>query len=300
MKPQLAVHFHRIFMAHLSMEMMIPLDVSTNFACSLGPQVDGADQSNQPPTVPAIDSTRQSMPATPFNESIHQLAPFFLDICSGVSKPLSAALCNRNKTVLAIHLLLHSSMNLLNDEFFEQLLQLYMWIRPCCLLRYCTELWFVFSSSLTTWRSELDGVEGLSAYEAIQLQESSLLFDRCAERACITHLSGGHAHVEQPSGATSWREPLAAEMDASKLLQPSVGSSLWVWIGYLQELAICIILYRIRCCSEAMLSCCQCSSVYCWRSHLRRILYEQTICSVSTVSCSSYRRCLGPIIIYRS
>ena len=165
-------------MAHLSMEMMIPLDVSTNFACSLGPQVDGADQSNQPPTVPAIDSTRQSMPATPFNESIHQLAPFFdggsrifLDICSGVSKPLSAALCNRSKTVLAIHLLLHSSMNLLNDEFFEQLLQLYMWIRPCCVLRYCTELWFVFSSSLTTWRSELDGVEGLSAYEAIQLQK---------------------------------------------------------------------------------------------------------------------------------
>ena len=48
----------------------------------------------------------------------------FLDICSGVSKPLSSALCTHNKTVLAIDILLHSSMNLLNDEFFEQLLRL--------------------------------------------------------------------------------------------------------------------------------------------------------------------------------
>ncbi len=67
----------------------------------------------------------------PSNASIHQLSPFFeygcrifLDICSGVSKPLSAALCNLNRTVLAIYLLLHSSMNLLQDEFFEQLLRL--------------------------------------------------------------------------------------------------------------------------------------------------------------------------------
>ena len=56
---------------------------------------------------------------------------------------------------------------------------------------------------------QLDGIEGLSANEATQLQESSILFDRCAECACITHTAGGHAHIEQPSGAMSWREPMA-------------------------------------------------------------------------------------------
>ena len=140
-------------------------------------------------------------------------------------------------------------MNLLNDEFFEQLLQLDMWIRPCCLLRYCTELWFVFSSSLTTWRFELDGVEGLSAYEATQLQESSLLFDSCAERACITHLSGGHAHVEQPLNTMDCLYPRDLPQPARKNKKK------------LQELAICIILYRICFYSEAMLSCFQYSSV---------------------------------------
>ena len=52
-------------------------------------------------------------------------------------------------------------------------------------------------------------IHSISATEALQLQESSLVFDRCAECACITHLAGGHAHIEQPSGATSWREPMA-------------------------------------------------------------------------------------------
>ena len=103
-------------------------------------------------------------------------------------------------------------MNLLNDEFFEQLLRL-------CgsgLVAYCAtapncDLYSLRPGGPRASRtpSELDGIEGLSAYEATQLQESSLLFDRCAECAFITHLSGGHSHIEQPPGAMSWREPLA-------------------------------------------------------------------------------------------
>ena len=160
--------------------------------------------------------------ASPVNDSIQQLSPFFefgcrifLDVCSGVSKPISAALRNLNRTVLAIDLLLHSSMNLLNDEFFEQLLRLcgsglvaYCATAPNCGLYSLLRLRPGGPRALRT-PSELDGVAGLSADEAMQLQESSLLFDRCAECACITHLSGGHAHVEQPSGAMSWREPMA-------------------------------------------------------------------------------------------
>lgn len=89
----------------------------------------GASSKDDPPVEPV--STAATLSVQPSNESIQQLAPFFelgtrifLDICSGVSKPLSSALIQQGRTVLAIDILLHSSMNLLQDEFFEQLLRL--------------------------------------------------------------------------------------------------------------------------------------------------------------------------------
>ena len=107
------------------------LDFSTHLHAVSVPTSTGTGQSIQPSQVTAAESPQQTIHTAPSNESIHQLSPFFvygcrifLDICSGVSKPLSVALCNLNRTVLAIDLLLHSSMNLLNDEFFEQLLRL--------------------------------------------------------------------------------------------------------------------------------------------------------------------------------
>ena len=119
------------------------------------------------------------------NDSIQQLSPFFefgcrifLDVCSGVSKPISAALRNLHRTVLAIDLLLHSSMNLLNDEFFEQLLRLcgsglvaYCATAPNCGLYSLLRLRPGGPRALRT-PSELDGIAGLSAAEAMQLQES--------------------------------------------------------------------------------------------------------------------------------
>ena len=118
------------------------------------------------------------------------------------------------QTSLAQHLS-NSSMNLLHDEFFEQLLRLcgsglvaYCATAPNCGLYSLLRLRPGGPRALRT-PSEVNGIEGLSAYEATQLQESSLLFDRCAECAFITHLSGDHSHIEQPPGAMSWREPLA-------------------------------------------------------------------------------------------
>ena len=171
--------------------------------------------SDQQPTVSTVSMH-------PRSESVQQLAPFFdtgtrifLDICSGVSKPLTSALRDHNKTVLAIDILLHSSMNLLQDEFFEQLLRLcgsglvaYCATAPNCGLYSLLRLRPGGPKAFRT-PDELNGVEGLSEHEATQLQESSILFDRCAECACITHSAGGHAHIEQPSGAMSWREPMA-------------------------------------------------------------------------------------------
>ena len=180
----------------------------------------GASSKDDPPVEPV--STAATLSVQPSNESIQQLAPFFelgtrifLDICSGVSKPLSSALIQQGRTVLAIDILLHSSMNLLQDEFFEQLLRLcgtgliaYCATAPNCGLYSLLRLRPGGPRALRT-PDQLDGIEGLSASEAMQLQESSILFDRCAECALITHTAGGHAHIEQPSGAMSWREPMA-------------------------------------------------------------------------------------------
>ena len=180
----------------------------------------GASSRDDPPVEPV--STAATLSIQPSNESIQQLTPFFelgtrifLDICSGMSKPLSSALIQQGRTVLAIDILLHSSMNLLQDEFFEQLLRLcgtglvaYCATAPNCGLYSLLRLRPGGPRALRT-PDQLNGIEGLSASEAMQLQESSILFDRCAECACITHTAGGHAHIEQPSGAMSWREPMA-------------------------------------------------------------------------------------------
>ncbi len=87
------------------------LDVSTPLhAVSTIPSI-GTSPPIQPSQVPAAESPQRTLHTAPSNESIHQLSPFFeygcrifLDICSGVSKPLSAALCNLNRTVLAFDL----------------------------------------------------------------------------------------------------------------------------------------------------------------------------------------------------
>ena len=134
----------------------------------------------------------------------------------GCPKPLSSALIQQGRTVLAIDILLHSSMNIFYrmsslSSCFDCVEQVWLPIAPLhqivdCILSYV----FVWGGprALRT-PDQLNGIEGLSASEAMQLQESSILFDRCAECACITHTAGGHAHIEQPSGAMSWREPMA-------------------------------------------------------------------------------------------
>ena len=108
-------------------------------------------------------------------------------------------------------------MNPLNDAFFEQVLRLcgsgvvgYTASAPSCALYSLLRLRPGGPKPLRT-PDELNGVADLSMEEALQLQESSLLFDRSTECAQVTFLAGGHSHVQQPSGAMSWREPRAQQ-----------------------------------------------------------------------------------------
>ena len=50
--------------------------------------------------------------------------PYFFDICSGVTRPLSKALLDLGGDVLSFDILLHESMDLLQDDTYEQLLRI--------------------------------------------------------------------------------------------------------------------------------------------------------------------------------
>ena len=146
--------------------------------------------------------------------------------------------------------------------------------------------------------SELDGVEGLSTSEAIQLQESSLLVDRCAECACITHLSGGHAHIEQPSGAMSWREPMAQKW----MLQSSCNFVLVAACEYGLEIAKNWLFASSY--TELIILAKQCVMLQIFTNPLLVFAlltdpFEQTICRISTTSRISYGRYLGTLALCR-
>ena len=57
----------------------------------------------------------------------------------------------------------------------------------------------------------MDGVPNLNDDEQRRLQESATLLDRCANSVACTFTAGGHGHIEQPSGAMSWREDSTKE-----------------------------------------------------------------------------------------
>ena len=53
----------------------------------------------------------------------------------------------------------------------------------------------------------MQGIPDLSPAEQQRLQDSATLLDRSVNSVQCTYVAGGHGHVEQPSGAMSWREP---------------------------------------------------------------------------------------------
>jgi hypothetical protein len=54
----------------------------------------------------------------------------------------------------------------------------------------------------------LDGVPGLSSDDLAKVQDSNLMLKRCVQLLQVVIAAGGHGHLEQPSLATSWEEPV--------------------------------------------------------------------------------------------
>ena len=157
---------------------------------------------------PRIHNFRQEL-LTPWST---QGTKIFLDICSGSERPLSRAIQQLGLPNLAIDILIDQRMDILDDFFYEQLLRLcgsgvvgYAGASPSCTEYSLLKLRPGGPRPIRT-PEMVEGLPNLSSEEQQRLQDSASLLDRSVQAVSCTFIAGGHGHVEQPSGAMSWRE----------------------------------------------------------------------------------------------
>ena len=137
----------------------------------------------------------------------------FLDLCAGVTRPLSKAVLDLGGDILSFDILLDEKMDLLHDATYEQLLRLcssgqvgYGSASPAC--AHYSRLKLLPGPGPKALRTpdSLQGVPGLNSYELQQVQESYLMLSRCIICLTLIFQAGGHVHLEQPPSAMSWLE----------------------------------------------------------------------------------------------
>ena len=169
---------------------------------------------------PPEQSASSSSPIYPPYRPWGNLAPaltqsrIFLDVCCGVNRPLSAAILSRHMVVLSFDILRNADCDILDDIQFERLLRIcasgivaYCATSPPCKEYSRLKLRPGGPQALRT-PSQLDGRPGLTADESMSLQRSHLMLSRCVLCSYLTYDPGGHSHLEQPSSAMSWQEPV--------------------------------------------------------------------------------------------
>ena len=142
----------------------------------------------------------------------------FLDICSGVTRPLSMALLDQGHPVLSFDILLDSSLDILEDGPFEDLLRVaasgkvgYGAASPSCCEYSRLKLRQDDGPKALRSPDHLSGLPNLKAWELQRVQESFTMLSRCVEVLTLVFQSGGHVHLEQPLNAMSWLEPVVRQ-----------------------------------------------------------------------------------------
>ena len=127
--------------------------------------------------------------------------------------PLSQAVKDLGKTVVAFDILRNSQDDLLDDVRFEQLLKLcasgivaYGCASPCCSQYSRLKLRQDHGPRALRTPEHLSGVPGLTAADLEKVQTSATMLFRCVICLQLIFLSGGHVHLEQPTNAMSWSE----------------------------------------------------------------------------------------------
>ena len=205
-------------------------------------------------TPPLYSQTTMDIPATISNHSQDILTPWsckgtkiFVDICSGDSRPLSAAIEALGLPALSIDILLDSRMDLLDDQFLEQLLRLcgsgivgYTGASPSCTEYSLLKLRPGGPKALRT-PNQLQGVPNLTQEEQLRLQESATMLDRCwgAWTFGTTFRSNELEGILNPTMATS----------IAMCAHPS--GSLCFWMEHQKDMVVRIIISSVigHCCS---------------------------------------------------
>ena len=140
---------------------------------------------------------------------------FFLDLCAGATRPLSSACHAKGLNVFSFDILLDSSLDILCDGAYEQLLRVcssgqvaYAAGSPSCNQYSRLKLRNDGGPRALRTPDHLDGVPGLSPDEVTKLQESFIMLSRVVNCLRLVFLAGGHVHLEQPQNAMSWLEPV--------------------------------------------------------------------------------------------
>ena len=149
------------------------------------------DSGHPPAETPDVSPTPGLLPTSLASPALTHLSQqvrsfrIFLDICSGVSRPLSKALRALHADVISFDILLDNRMNLLTDDGYEALLKL------------CSSSAVAYASASPSF----------SPRDLAKIQESDVMLSRCIQCLALVHASGGHVHLEQPASAMSWLEP---------------------------------------------------------------------------------------------
>ena len=106
-------------------------------------------------------------------------------------------------------------MDILDDQAFEQLLRIcssgqvaYAAGSPSCGQYSRLKLRQDGGPRALRTPENLDGLPGLSPDDLTKLQESFIMLSRVVSCLRLVFLSGGHVHLEQPTNAMSWLEPI--------------------------------------------------------------------------------------------
>ena len=161
-----------------------------------------------------------SIPPT-ISTSILKTVPsgkFFLDVCSGVTRPLSTAVLEHGHSVLSFDVLLDSSMDILSDAAYEDLLRVassgqvgYGAASPSCCEYSRLKLRNDDGPKALRSPEHLSGLPNLTPWELQRVQESFMMLSRCVEVLTLVFQAGGHVHLEQPLNAMSWLEKVVRQ-----------------------------------------------------------------------------------------
>lgn len=142
---------------------------------------------------------------------------FLLDVCCGVKAPLSSSVQALGGDILAFDILRCHQDDILDTCRFTQLLRLcasgvvaYTACSPSCCEFSRLKLRPGGPRALRTPEFP-DGRPDLTGEELLRVQESQLMLERCILLLQTTIAAGGHGHLEQPSSAMSWDQPVVQD-----------------------------------------------------------------------------------------